>query len=173
MCWLCRVVQDLGKGHQTDMCQDTCAAQHQWFYVRVCPDRSQTTKPGLKRKRRLDLKMDLSSSNRCDSFQKLLRCNAAQLEVKQSAAALAPYNPLLVYCCVKLAIQNSSRGPANKSPFNPLPEPIPPVPFAPPPPLASCTPASAMQCCTCLRCAVIPLLASLSSSDAVSTTLAV
>ena len=72
----------MGMGHQPDMCADTCAAQHQWFYVRVCPDRSQTIKPGLKRKRRLDLKMDLSRSNCCGSLQELLTISAAQLEVQ-------------------------------------------------------------------------------------------
>lgn len=78
----CRVVQDIGKSHQPDMCQDTCSAQHQWFYVRVCPDRSHITKPGSKRKRRLDLKLDLSSSNCCDQFHDLLMLTAAHLEVK-------------------------------------------------------------------------------------------
>lgn len=83
--WVCRVVQAIGSAHQPDMCHSSCSAEHQWFYVRACPDRSQTIKPGMKRKRRLDLKMDLSSSNCHHSFHELLMLGTAQLEVQELA----------------------------------------------------------------------------------------
>lgn len=45
------------------------------------PGVSQTVKPGSKRKRRLDLKMDLSSTNCKGCFQELVQLDKAQLEV--------------------------------------------------------------------------------------------
>ncbi|DBB05758.1 TPA: hypothetical protein ACH3X1_012356 [Trebouxia sp. C0004] len=74
------VVQAIGQGHQPDMCQPSCTGQHHFFYVRVCPTHSQTVKPGSKRKRRLDLKMDLSSANCKGCFQELVQLDKAQLE---------------------------------------------------------------------------------------------
>ncbi|DBA70744.1 TPA: hypothetical protein ACH3X2_011643, partial [Trebouxia sp. C0005] len=90
-----QVVQAIGQGHQPDMCQPSCTAQHHFFYVRVCPTHSQTVKPGSKRKRRLDLKMDLSSANAKGSFQELMQLDKAQLEdawllVAPLANALSP-----------------------------------------------------------------------------------
>jgi len=75
------VVQAIGQDHQADMCQPSCTAQHHFFYVRVCPTHSQTVKPGSKHKRRLDLKMDLSSTDCKGCFQELVQLDKAQLEV--------------------------------------------------------------------------------------------
>ena len=75
------MVQAIGQGHQPDMCEPSCTAQHHFFYVGVCPTHSQTVKPGSKRKRRLDLKMDLSRANCKGSFQELVQLDEAQLEV--------------------------------------------------------------------------------------------
>ena len=74
-------MQHIGSDHQADMCQTGCSASHDWFFVRVCPSHSQTNRPGRQRKRRLDLKLDLSSDHCCGSFQKLLSLSRPQLEV--------------------------------------------------------------------------------------------
>ena len=71
----------MGEEHQPDMCLPSCAAQHQFFYVRVCPSHSSTIKPGTKLKRRLDLKIDLSPANNKSCCAELLMLDKPQLEV--------------------------------------------------------------------------------------------
>ena len=76
-----RVVQWIGEDHQPDVCPAACTTQHCFFYVRACPSHCKTTRPGSKRKRRLDFKMDLSAANNVGCFQDLMGLGKAQLEV--------------------------------------------------------------------------------------------
>ena len=109
----CRVVQFIGPSHQPDMCQAACTEQHLFFYVRVCPSHSHTTKPGPKRKRRLDLKMDLSTAHNQHHIQKLLTLHRAQLEVSATPySALAfdsvRHSPVLLACGLHLHSSEAS-----------------------------------------------------------------
>lgn len=82
-CCCCRVVEELGPQHQPDICSEDCTAQHRYFYIRLQPSVSSVSvKPGCTRKRRLDLKVDLSHQHRVASFDQLLQLTHAQLEVR-------------------------------------------------------------------------------------------
>ena len=79
---MCRVIEYLGQNHQLDMCNPGCTSQHQFFYVRLQPSHSNSVKPGCTKKRRLDLKVDLSHETHVESFEQMLQLSQAQLEVR-------------------------------------------------------------------------------------------
>jgi len=69
-------LEDLGSGHQEDICEPGCVHPHRYFYVRTEAQAS-----GGGGRRAVDLKVDLHPRLRVGSFEECLAVPESQLEV--------------------------------------------------------------------------------------------
>ena len=75
-------MEHLGEQHQPDLCSEDCTAQHDFFFIRVQPSHSHSVKAGRSRRRRLDLKVDLSPTHNVTmNNEQLLQLNHSELQV--------------------------------------------------------------------------------------------
>jgi len=89
-----RVSEDLGSGHQEDICDPGCSQAHRYFYVRTD---ARSAGPG---RRAVDLKVDLHPRLRVCSFDGCLGIPEDQLEVVCSLGIHLeePQSPLTPCC---------------------------------------------------------------------------